>query len=119
MIFLISIYKDYIFIEPFEKISAIFQSLRFNVKEIFIILRKLNILDQDNKCIIDNVNFKSKYREFIDNRDGKQKQCYTTYINYEGLRYIYKIILKELYITKENIFTNKLLEKIIDINKGA
>lgn len=119
MIFLISLYKEHVFIEPFERISTIFQSLGFNIKEIFKILRRLNILDQQNKCIINNINFKSEYKEFIDAKDGKQKQSYTTCVNSEGFKYIYKIILKELYKTKENIFTNKLVEKLININKGA
>jgi len=106
--------NSHIFKENFERISSIFQSIGFRNKFLFQLLRDLNILDINNKCLIDDSNmFKCEKKNTVDSKTKEQIEYYVTSINKYGFEFLINKILDA--VNQQNIiniFSKKFLQEL-------
>ena len=107
--FIINNCKNYIFKDDFERLYVVLKDNGFHQGKVYSYLREINILDDLNKCLInDNTLFNVEERVY--NNTDKTNTTYVTYISQKGFRYLLSIILKYAKENNINLFTHRFIK---------
>ena len=107
--FIINNCKNYIFKEDFERLYIVLKDNGFHQGKVYSYLREINILDDQNKCLInDNTLFNVEKRVY--NNIDKVNIAYVTYVSQKGFIYLLNIILKYAKENNINMFTHRFIK---------
>jgi len=106
-----NICNNYIFNEEFIRLSNVLKDIGFNTTDTFLLLRHMGILNNKNKCLInDSRMFKVEKKILNNNKNKFPITNFITSISKEGFEFILNKILEHAKINNINIFTWKFIQ---------
>ena len=107
-----NICNNYIFNEEFIRLSNILKDIGFNITDTFLLLRHMGILNNKNKCLInDSKMFKVEKKILNNNKNKFPITNFITSISKEGFEFLLNKILEHAKINNINIFTWKFIQE--------
>ena len=112
-----NICNNYIFNEEFIRLSNVLKDIGFNTTDTFLLLRHMGILNNKNKCLInDSRMFKVEKKILNNNKNKFPITNFITSISKEGFEFILNKILEHAKINNINIFTWKFIQENLIMN---
>jgi|GEM_PF-1823150 len=107
-------YRDYEFKQEYEEMSEVFKENGLNIGKTFRLLRDINILDIQNKCLINDENMFKSYKHTIVHKETNEitNEYYITYITKKGFKYLLHKILTEYKNNNIMVFTQQFIKEI-------
>ena len=107
-----NICNNYIFNEEFIRLSNVLKDIGFNTTDTFLLLRHMGILNNKNKCLInDSRMFKFEKKILNNNKNKFPITNFITSISKEGFEFLLNKILEHAKINNINIFTWKFIQE--------
>jgi len=112
-----NICNNYIFNEEFIRLSNVLKDIGFNITDTFLLLRHMGILNNKNKCLInDSKMFKVEKKILNNNKNKFPITNFITSISKEGFEFLLNKILEHAKINNINIFTWKFIQENLIMN---
>ncbi len=107
-------YKNYEFKQDFMEMSEVFQDNGINIGKTYKLLRDINVLDHQNKCLInDDTMFKSYKHTSVNKETNEISYVYhIIHITKKGFKYLLHKILTEYKNNNTMVFTQKFIKQI-------